>query len=64
MLRLPSFRKPESGRRTEKVKPPAELRCPLCGLRFRAGDAKCGSCPLAARCNMVMCPNCNYEFPA
>ncbi len=41
------------------------LRCPLCGKSFHAGEAaQCGGCPLAARCGLVMCPNCSYEFAA
>ena len=41
----------------------SEIRCPLCGKQFRAGDAMpCATCALAARCGLVMCPNCSYEF--
>ncbi len=40
-----------------------EIRCPLCGKRFHTGDAMpCAACALAARCGLVMCPNCSYEF--
>lgn len=42
----------------------AVYRCPLCGNRFDEKDAeKCQGCLLAKKCNLVMCPNCNYEFP-
>ncbi len=41
------------------------IQCPLCGKRFQPGEAvACGSCLLAAKCGLVMCPNCSYEFPA
>ncbi len=43
----------------------ADVRCPLCGNRFSAGDAlQCSSCALAKKCGLVMCPKCSYEFPA
>ena len=43
--------------------PSADLQCPLCGTRFQKGEAlACTSCELAARCGLVMCPNCSYEF--
>jgi hypothetical protein len=42
-----------------------EIQCPLCGKKFRAGEAmQCATCALAVRCGLVMCPNCSYEFPA
>lgn len=40
-----------------------ELQCPLCGKKFSAGEAAaCSACLLAAKCGLVMCPNCSYEF--
>ncbi len=43
----------------------SEIRCPLCGHRFHAGEAEaCSSCAYAVRCGLVMCPNCSYEFAA
>jgi hypothetical protein len=47
-----------------KINPPnADLRCPLCGTRFQEGEVlACTGCALAARCGLVMCPNCSYEF--
>ncbi len=43
--------------------PDDAIRCPLCGRTFHPGEAaQCGGCPLAARCGLVMCPNCSYEF--
>ncbi len=45
--------------------PKSEIRCPLCGKTFCPGEARpCAACALAARCGLVMCPNCSYEFPA
>ncbi len=39
------------------------LQCPLCGKKFQRGEAvACSSCLLAAKCGLVMCPNCSYEF--
>ncbi len=51
----------EQGSRGAEEK--SEIRCPLCGKQFRAGDAMpCAACALAAKCGLVMCPNCAYEF--
>jgi hypothetical protein len=42
-----------------------EIRCPLCGKTFRAGEAQpCTTCAIAVHCGLVMCPNCSYEFAA
>ncbi len=39
------------------------VQCPLCGKKFQAGEAiACSACRLAAKCGLVMCPNCSYEF--
>jgi rubredoxin len=41
------------------------MKCPLCGLEFQQeeGTAACANCPLSKGCNMVRCPNCDYEIP-
>lgn len=36
--------------------------CPLCGLQFDEGVAKCGSCPLHEGCQTTCCPRCGYTF--
>jgi|GEM_PF-1383231 len=37
--------------------------CPYCGYEFDETAEYCnGACPLAAHCNMIMCPNCRYEY--
>ncbi len=63
------FKKAESGKQKTidaagaSQPRPAEFRCPLCGKKFHAGEAlACTGCALAARCGLVMCPNCSYEF--
>jgi uncharacterized Zn-finger protein len=69
-MRWQFFKATEDRRRTsEKISPssidshPAELRCPLCGKTFHAGEAmQCATCGLAKKCGLVMCPYCNYEF--
>ena len=38
--------------------------CPMCGFEFDRDDTLCAhGCPLGALCNLLMCPNCEYEFP-
>jgi Fe2+ transport system protein FeoA len=45
-------------------KVPDRLRCPLCGLEFASSQAQCHvGCPMGRYCNLVACPNCQYEFP-
>ena len=40
------------------------ITCPMCGFEFDRGDTRCEhGCPLGAFCNLVACPNCDYEFP-
>ena len=41
------------------------IKCPLCGYTFRIEESSsaCKGCPLSKDCNMLRCPNCNYEFP-
>jgi hypothetical protein len=40
-----------------------EFTCALCGARFTHGEEVCGTCPLAAGCDLVRCPACGYQFP-
>jgi Fe2+ transport system protein FeoA len=36
----------------------------MCGFEFARDDTLCAhGCPLGALCNLLMCPNCEYEFP-
>jgi len=38
--------------------------CPMCGFEFDRTDTVCAhGCPLGSFCNLVSCPNCDYEFP-
>jgi len=47
----------------ESTKKP-HYRCPLCGRQFTYEEAEaCLICPYALKCNLVMCPQCHYEFP-
>ena len=40
------------------------LHCSLCGFEFQKHDTACAhGCPLGKFCNLVRCPNCQYEFP-
>lgn len=39
------------------------LHCGLCGHAFVHGGEVCGSCPVAAGCDLVRCPRCGYQFP-
>jgi hypothetical protein len=39
------------------------FRCALCGTRFTHGGRTCGSCPLAAGCELISCPRCGHGFP-
>lgn len=43
-----------------------EFKCPLCGYKFVEAEAvsACDLCPKFLSCNLIMCPNCYYEFPA
>jgi len=49
----------------KKINPKEKsYQCPLCGFKFTEKAAKtCLTCPLARKCNLIMCPNCGYEFP-
>ena len=48
---------------TESTKK-SNYRCPLCGKQFTHEEAKaCLICPHAIKCDLVMCPQCHYEFP-
>lgn len=36
----------------------------MCGFEFDRSETRCEhGCPLGAYCNLVSCPNCDYEFP-
>jgi hypothetical protein len=38
------------------------VKCALCGYEFDSTALSChSSCPLAAGCNIVCCPNCGYQ---
>ncbi|MFQ5711367.1 MAG: hypothetical protein ACE5GD_06265 [Candidatus Geothermarchaeales archaeon] len=42
----------------------ALYQCPLCGFKFTVREALCRNvCPLAEKCDLLLCPNCGYEFP-
>jgi rubredoxin len=43
----------------------SEVKCPLCGYRFDALQhaGGCANCILFKSCELLRCPNCNYEFP-
>jgi hypothetical protein len=43
--------------------PGTEFTCLLCGVRFTHSERVCASCPLSARCDVVACPRCGYQFP-
>lgn len=38
-------------------------QCPLCGYKFEEKSNYCSNCPLLNKCDFIMCPNCNFEFP-
>ncbi len=40
------------------------MKCSLCGLEFdeKKAAAACDGCFLNKNCNLVRCPNCNYEM--
>ena len=41
------------------------VKCPPCGNRFDAFKhaGGCTNCSLFKSCELLRCPNCNYEFP-
>jgi len=41
------------------------VKCPLCGKKFDALKhmGGCAKCSLVKSCDLLRCPNCNYEFP-
>ncbi|NVM54970.1 MAG: hypothetical protein HWN66_14795 [Candidatus Helarchaeota archaeon] len=43
----------------------SEVKCPLCGRKFDALEhaGGCANCSLFKSCDLLRCPNCNYEFP-
>ncbi len=39
------------------------LSCPFCGFEFAKEDTLCAhGCPLGGVCQLIRCPNCQYEF--
>ena len=39
-------------------------QCPLCGKRFETEDNEaCKICHRYMNCDLLLCPNCGYEFP-
>jgi hypothetical protein len=42
-----------------------ECSCGFCGSSFQQDKAQptCASCPLSGSCQLVRCPQCNYENP-
>ncbi|MFX1294685.1 MAG: hypothetical protein ACFFD2_07505 [Promethearchaeota archaeon] len=41
------------------------VKCPLCSNKFDAliHAGSCANCNLFKSCELLRCPNCNYEFP-
>jgi rubredoxin len=41
------------------------MKCPLCGYNFDEAEARnvCQACFMNRGCELIICPNCNYEFP-
>ncbi len=39
------------------------MKCPLCGYEFDEAQAQqaCSGCSLLKKCELVRCPNCNFE---
>jgi hypothetical protein len=51
------------GEETREAAGEAARRCPLCGYRFSADSLNChAGCPLSAKCRVLCCPGCGYEF--
>jgi hypothetical protein len=41
------------------------ITCPLCGNNFEeSARTLCSACPLGAKCNLICCPRCGYQWPA
>jgi hypothetical protein len=40
------------------------MKCTLCGFKFNEIEAQsgCGGCGLMKKCDLVKCPNCNFEM--
>ncbi len=40
------------------------MKCTLCGFEFNANGAQsgCNGCGLLKKCELVKCPNCNFEM--
>jgi len=40
------------------------ITCPLCGNRFVPDlNSFCSACSRHIACDLVICPNCGFEFP-
>lgn len=39
------------------------MKCPLCGFEFNQKNAElaCKGCSFIKKCELIKCPNCNYE---
>jgi rubredoxin len=40
------------------------MKCTLCGHEFNESEAQagCTACSVFKKCDLVMCPNCNFEM--
>ena len=40
------------------------MKCSLCGIEFdeKEAQAACSGCTLVKNCELIRCPNCNFEM--
>jgi hypothetical protein len=40
------------------------MKCSLCGIEFdeKKAQAACSGCNLVKKCELIRCPNCNFEM--
>lgn len=40
------------------------MKCTLCGYEFdeKKAQAACSGCSLVKKCDLIRCPNCNFEM--
>lgn len=40
------------------------MKCTLCGFEFNEKEAQagCSGCGLLKKCDLIKCPNCNFEI--
>ena len=40
------------------------MKCSLCGFEFNEHEAEagCTGCGLVRKCDLIKCPNCNFEM--